>query len=126
MSDFLNRFREAANKKTKALKTKMVKRALKLAQIHTPIDKGLLRQTIREVEINNKESLILWGSVHTLRATKYGAVGYEKFVAFGTKFQIAQLYHVHVANILAKEFEGKLKGSVTPSTGQITYPSKYY
>ena len=120
MSNFLNRFREASKKKAKTLKKKMVKRALQLAQIYTPIDKGILRKTVKEVDINDFNSLIVWGDSRT--ETKSGH-GYEFFVAFGTKYQMAQLYHIEVAKILAREFPTAKFGS---SSGQIIFPSKYY
>lgn len=135
MSSFMERAKKEVQIKAKKAKKKIVKRAIELAKYNTPvyyINGGLLKSTIREFEINDLTSLITWGSARTRRKMKDGStVGYEIFVAYGTKYQVAQLYHIVTARMLVKEFPGLRLGSgitpsVTTSSKNITLPRKYF
>lgn len=133
MSSFMDRAKKAVHVKAKKAKKKIVKRAIILAQGNTPvyhINGGLLKSTVREREISDLVSLVTWGSAWTRRRMKDGSsVGYENFVAFGTKYQVAQLYHVLTAKMLTKEFPGLKLGTgfaanVTASRKKVILPKK--
>jgi hypothetical protein len=119
MSDFLTRAKEAIRKKSKKAKKVLVKKALQYAELHTPVDKGNLKASVREVEVDELTSFIVWGDDKTMTDS---GIGYEYFVAFGTKFQASQLYHVRVGRLLAREFKGIKIGAVASVTASKRKP----
>ncbi len=135
MSNFTDRARQAIREKAKKAKKVIVRRAIKIAEFNTPVyhtNGGLLKSTVREFEQSDLVTLITWGSARTRRKMKdETSIGYENFVAYGTKYQVAQLFHVVTARMLVKEFPGLRLGSgitpsVTASSKNITLPKKYF